>query len=453
MTPGFSHLDRGTPEEAWRVDGRLFACSTLALGIDQLIVIAAHPDDETLGAAGLMARVHGMGGTVTVIVASDGEASHPDSTTHSPERLAGLRRVEVTRAVHALAPGAALHFLGLPDGALREHADDLAARLAPYLDAAGDAALVVAPWSGDGHRDHRIIAEAVAAASTRFGVRHLGYPIWLWHWGGTADVPWDRALAVELTTTERATKRDALRAHKTQVAALSSHAGDEPVIHADMLAHFDRPMELFFEEDRLGSASLPAEWFDAFYARNEDPWGFDTRWYEQRKREILLASLPDADLGAVLEIGCSTGHITARLAPRARSVVAMDAAQAAIDRARERVGGDSRVSFVRGSAPEDLPAGRFDTVVLSEVGYYLSYEHLAELIGGIAAVMNEDGCLVACHWRHPVREYPLGGDDVHRALRAHAGWEAIVRHEERDFVLEVFAPMPARSVAEREGLV
>lgn len=452
MTPGFTHLEQGTSEQTWQADPRLLSRPALAPDIDRVIVVAAHPDDETLGAAGLMARVHASGGTVTVIVASDGEASHPHSRTHSPVRLAGLRRLEVTRAVHAVAPGAGLHFLGLPDGALREHADELAARLAPHLDDAGDAALVVAPWSGDGHRDHRIIAEAVAAASARSGVRHLGYPIWLWHWGDVADVPWERAVCVALTTRQRAAKREALQAHESQVNALSGDVGDEPVIHAGMLAHFDRPVELFFEEDHPRAATLPAEWFDAFYARNRDPWGFDTRWYEQRKREILLASLPDEHLGSVLEIGCSTGHITARLVQRARIVVAMDAAQAAIDRARERLRGQDRVSFIHGSAPADLPSGPFDTVVLSEVGYYLSREHLAQLIESVAAAMSEDGCLVACHWRHSVADYPLGGDDVHRALRAHPGWEAIVRHEERDFILEVFTPSPARSVAEREGL-
>lgn len=452
MTPAFTHLEQGTPEVIWQADSRLHACPELVLGVEHLIVVAAHPDDETLGAGALMARVHGSGGIVTVIIASDGEASHPRSRTHSAERLAGVRRLEVTRAVHALAPGAGLHFLGLPDGGLREHADILTSRLAAHLDAAGDSVLVVAPWSGDGHRDHRIVAEAVAAASARSGVRHLGYPIWLWHWGSEADVPWERAVAVSLTAGEHAVKQTALLAHESQVNALSDEEGDEPVIHAGMLAHFERSVELFFEEERPRAATLPAEWFDAFYARNEDPWGFDTRWYEQRKREILLASLPDLDLGSVLEIGCSTGHITARLVQRAVSVVAIDAAQAAIDRARERLRGDERVSFIRGSVPAALPVGSYDTIVLSEVGYYLAQEDLAELIDGVAARMSAEGCLIACHWRHPVQEYPLGGDDVHRALRAHVGWEAIVRHEERDVILEVFALRPARSVAEREGL-
>ena len=91
--------------------------------------------------------------------------------------------------------------------------------------------------------------------------------------------------------------------------------------------------------------------------------------------------------------------------------------------------------------------------MLSEVGYYLSPADLARTIHLIEDCLTDDGCLVACHWRHPVAEYPQTGDDVHAALRASTTWETTVRHEEKDFILEVFSRTPARSVAEREGLV
>ncbi|MYW70640.1 PIG-L deacetylase family protein, partial [Pseudonocardia sp. SID8383] len=39
----------------------------------RLVVVCAHPDDETLGAAGLMRGVVAAGGTVEVVLASDGE--------------------------------------------------------------------------------------------------------------------------------------------------------------------------------------------------------------------------------------------------------------------------------------------------------------------------------------------------------------------------------------------
>lgn len=451
----FTHLEPGTAEAVWRSDGRLAELPELELGVDRLVVIASHPDDETLGAAGLMSRVHRDGGRVTVVVASDGEASHPGSPTHSRAQLAMIRREEVRRAVQIVAPAADVHFLHLPDSGLREHRADLRTGLRDILHATVPAArgedfgtLVVAPWSGDGHRDHRVTAEVVAEVCAERGIRHLGYPIWLWHWAAPAGVPWTASRALTLNADERTAKDRALAQHRTQIHPLSPHPGDEPVLHSAMQEHFLRPREVFVEEtDATGT--MPREHFDAIYDRHEDPWGFESRWYEQRKRDVLMASLPHRRLGRVLEIGCATGLLTAQLTLRADTVTAIDTVAAAVSAARRRVPGDDvRISV--GRVPQDWPAGTFDTVVLSEIGYYFSPADLDRVIDLIDA--GTRGCLVACHWRHLVPDYPQTGDAVHRALRAMSGWETTVLHMERDFVLEVFERSPARSVAELEGL-
>ncbi|WP_375385725.1 PIG-L family deacetylase [uncultured Microbacterium sp.] len=492
----FTHLDPGTDEAVWHADPRLGSLPSIgselrrsrahggngaSSPIAELVVVAAHPDDETLGAAGLMRTVAGAGGRVTVIVATDGERSHPDSPTHSTTRLAALRRSEVEAAVTTVAPAAEIVFLGIGDGTLRQNVAHLTDALAAVVDAlAPDAragAVVVAPWSGDGHSDHSAAAQACADVCAPRGIAHFGYPIWLWHWGRPDDAPWTDAFALDLSADDLEAKRRAIALHASQIAPLSAAAGDEAVVHDGMRAHFERGVEVYIRErtagerpagdrsaderpaDERAGESMPADWFDDFYRRNEDPWGFETRWYEERKRSILLAALPHRDLGHVLEIGCATGLITRELARRARRVVAVDGAQAALDVARDRVAGRSaddrraEVTFVHGHVPGDWPAGRYDTIVLSEVGYYLDPDDLSEAIRLMARDLADDGCLVACHWRHPVSEYPQTGDAVHAALRATPGWEATVTHEERDFILEVFSPAPARSVAQREGLV
>jgi hypothetical protein len=60
---------------------------------------------------------------------------------------------------------------------------------------------------------------------------------------------------------------------------------------------------------------------------------------------------------------------------------------------------------------------------------------------------------VACHWRHPVADYPLSGDEVHELLRRQSGLDLLVEHVEEDFRLDVLVTPPAVSVARREGLV
>lgn len=460
MSGGFSHLDPGTPEARWQdaLDGR--SMSDLDADLDFLVIVAAHPDDETLGAAGLMARAARSGIPIAVVVASDGERSHPASPTHTPEELARLRRIETVHAVSLVAPEADVRFLGLPDGELDAHSAELSASLALVVDgpdaAAAGRMLVAAPWSGDGHRDHRVVAEVCAAVCAGRGIRHVGYPVWVWHWGSTEDLPWPRARALRLDRDEADGKRRAIACHTTQIEPLSAQQGDEALLHAGMRSHFERDVEIFLveREDGESSTGLDAAWFDAFYDRNgDDPWGFETRWYEERKRGILLASLPERQLGRVLEVGCSTGVLTAELAERADAVVAMDPAEVAVSRARERIGDDPRVTVLRGTAPDDWPEGEFDTIVLSEVGYYLSPSDLNRLLHRVRRSLSDRGCVVACHWRHPVAEYPQTGDDVHDALHELIEWQTLVTHRERDFVLDIFAPHSAMSVAEREGLV
>lgn len=469
--PSFSHLDPGTDESVWAADPRLGSVARFDEDVAHLFVLAAHPDDETLGAAGLMRRVHERNGHVTVIIATDGEGSHPRSQTHTPAQLRAVRRVEVRQAVALVAPRAHLHFLGLPDGGLGDSLGELTSAVLAIVDtpaAPGEAEpgdvpgghmtrrrsheMIVAPWSGDGHRDHRIAAEAAASVAVARGLRHVGYPIWLWHWGAPDDLPWGSARGLALTPDERSAKVAAISMHASQIAPLSSGEGDEPIVHDGMRAHFDRAVEVYLDESPAADSTLRPAFFDDFYARNDDPWGFETRWYERRKRMILTSALPNDRLGRVLEIGCSTGLVTAQLAARADSVWAIDAAAAAVDAARARLGDHPHVTIHKGSVPHDWPDGTFDTIVLSEVGYYLSVADLQTLIRRAVAALAPDGCLIACHWRHEVTEYPQTGDAVHDALRQTPEWDVLVRHEEADFLIEVFCPSPARSVAAREGL-
>ncbi len=145
--------------------------------------------------------------------------------------------------------------------------------------------------------------------------------------------------------------------------------------------------------------------------------------------------------------------LTAELARRCDAVLAADIATRPLDLARRRLGSADHVRFEQLQVPQEWPAGRFDLVVLSEVGYYCDSDDLDRLIDRAVASLDADGVLVACHWRHPVAEYPLGGDDVHERLRQRSGLDVLVAHVEPDFRLDVFVRPPAVSVAAADGLV
>lgn len=449
----FDHRDPGTDESVWTTALAARDLPTLDLDVDRVIVVAAHPDDESLGAAGLLASATARGIHVEIVVVTDGEGSHPDSPTHSPATLGLMRRREVTAAAEAVGVSHAPRFVGLPDGGTDAHRERIAAELHEELDRAGDdRVLVLSPWRGDGHRDHRVVGDVVEEVCAGRGVRSRAFPIWLWHWGSPGDVPWDRAERVALDDEARDAKARALRAHESQLSALSAAPGDEAMIHERMHAHFRRDQEVFFAPD-APAASVGSEYFDGMYARHDDPWGFDSRWYEQRKRDVLLAALPRRRYGSVFEAGCSTGALTARLAERCDRVLAVDLSSAALERAARRLAGRSNVELRVASLPAEWPGGAFDLVVLSEVAYYWNDADLTAVLLAAAAVLEPEGHLVACHWRHPVAEYPRSGDSVHAALAAVPGLVRLVRHEEDDFVLEVYGRSGARSVAAEAGLV
>ena len=94
-------------------------------------------------------------------------------------------------------------------------------------------------------------------------------------------------------------------------------------------------------------------------------------------------------------------------------------------RARHRLAGLDRVTVERRTVPDELPEGPFDLVVLSEVGYFLSPRELTATIAALEPT-RRDGAVVACHWLHPVRGWPLDGAAVHRRLREAWGgrWSA-----------------------------
>ena len=201
--------------------------------------------------------------------------------------------------------------------------------------------------------------------------------------------------------------------------------------------------------------TLPPEYFERLYAADADPWGFASRWYEQRKYALTLAALPDPTYERGAEIGSSIGLLTTALAARCRELVAVEASAAALELARARV--PANVELRRGSVPKDWPAGRYDLVVLSEVGYYLDRADLRRLLDLVARDAVPGATILACHWRHPAPDYPLTGDQVHEEINSR--WPRISRIEEEDFLLDVLqavdirAPAAAVSVARRTGLV
>lgn len=440
MSKPFDHRDPGTNEQRWASAAPWNGSPELSLDVDRVIVLAAHPDDETLGAGGLLHTADQAGIEISVIVATDGEAGDPD---RDPTELARLRRQELVAALQVVAPTARVRFLGLPDGGLDRTRETLAGALRSELGTTPWRVLLLAPWHGDGHRDHRIAGEE-AIACARAGVRVLGYPVWLWHWGEPDELDASEVTVLTLAEGAVAAKDRALAAYRSQ------NEGEPPMLHAGMRAHFTRDVEVFFAHRDDSPPSTPIEGFEEKFRRSSDPWGFRTRWYERRKRAILLASLPRERFERALELGCANGELTIALAERASHVVGVDGADSALAVARERLGASVGVVLERRQLPEEWPEGAFDLIVVSEIAYYWSPDALAEAIARIDGSLTSAGVLVLCHWRHEMADAAVSADLVHAAFDAAPGWTRAVHHAEEDFVLDVHVRAGSPSVARTE---
>jgi ubiquinone/menaquinone biosynthesis C-methylase UbiE len=206
--------------------------------------------------------------------------------------------------------------------------------------------------------------------------------------------------------------------------------------------------------------TLPRSYFDRMYDDASDPWGFTDRWYEERKRVITVAALPDRRYATAYEPGCSIGMLTAALADRCDSLLASDVSERALDQARDRLSRHLHVRLQNLALPDEWPEGQFDLVVLSEVLYYLDDAALREASARAVGAIVKGGSLLTVHWRHPVADYPQSGDTVQEAIAAVAAPRLVrtVHHREDDFDLAVYVRPHVNedsrraSVAGRAGL-
>lgn len=235
----------GTPEEVWRGSGWIEDLAEWPVPpVSSVVVVAPHPDDETLGVGGLLQRLGALGAVIEVVAVTDGEASHAGSSRVTPARLATRRAAERDLALSRLGlPEVTVTSLHLDDGAVSRQADLLAEALAARL---GPDALCLAPWGHDGHPDHDACGRAAAIAAGQTAAMLVEYPVWAWHWatpdGG--EIPADRARRVELNGGEQDRKGWAIEAFQSQLAALGPALEDGPILPAMIVRRFRRGQEV-----------------------------------------------------------------------------------------------------------------------------------------------------------------------------------------------------------------
>ena len=219
------------------------------------LVVAPHPDDETLGCGGAIALLRAAGCSVSVLVISDGTLSHPRSLKYPAPRLQALRQAETLEALSILAVAASeTTFLRLQDGSIPTSESpgirDAVERCRTYL-AALMPETIFLPWRSDPHPDHRATWNLIRMALVNLNgsPRILEYPIWDWDPAQQRNLTSAPVVGWRLDIqTVLQTKLKAIAAYRSQTTHLID---DDPTgfqLAPEMLANFAQPWEVYLEE-------------------------------------------------------------------------------------------------------------------------------------------------------------------------------------------------------------
>jgi LmbE family N-acetylglucosaminyl deacetylase len=188
------------------------------------LLLAPHPDDESLGCGGLIAAACEVGIAPVVVILTDGAASHPDSPSYPRAKLRALREQEARRAVTSLGlPLQNLHFMRAPDTRLPAAGPAFEAYVGRLgvIGRSHGCGLVLAPWKGDPHCDHETAAFMAARVSADTGWALLSYPVWGWLRAGEDlfDEPRREGWRLEISP-QMTRKQQAIAAHRSQYGGL-----------------------------------------------------------------------------------------------------------------------------------------------------------------------------------------------------------------------------------------
>lgn len=192
-----------------------------------------------------------------------------------------------------------------------------------------------------------------------------------------SSIKWRCGSAARSPSTETGTSSDPHEWRCRHSGTVALHDGEEVVIGADR---------------RFGR-----EYFEQVFGDDDDPWDY-SNGYEMLKYRQTLALMPAAPRFRVLEIGCAEGAFTCQLAGEVGEVVAVDIADTALQRARDRCDELSNISFARLDLFEDELPGAFDGVICSELLYFAGSEDRVREAGRkITAALSDGGWLLTAH--------------------------------------------------------
>lgn len=201
----------------------------------------------------------------------------------------------------------------------------------------------------------------------------------------------------------------------------------------------------------MSAASSALAPFDALYRASADPWGTTSRWYERRKRALLLACLPHERYGSIFEAGCGTGHVSVGLSACCDALLASDGSVQALAIASRALAPCPNATVACQVLPQDWPERTFDLIVLGEIVYFVDDADCRALARSARASAGPSGTVVACDWRGPIDGWGHRGEEAHHRFEKALDLPRLFEYADDDFLLTGWSRDTA-TAAMREGL-
>ena len=190
------------------------------------------------------------------------------------------------------------------------------------------------------------------------------------------------------------------------------------------------------------NATVQEGYFNEKYGADIDPWDYVNSPYEAEKYKTTVDALDRRLYKNILEIACSIGILSEKLASKTKHLLCIDIADAPLAVAKKRLAPYPNVAVQKMMVPNQFPTEEFDAIVVSEMAYYLGMDDLKKLGELIIAHLEQSGQLVLVHWLPFVEEHPLTGDEVHEyflGLSKVGGSLTHVHHQRKEkYRIDVF---------------
>lgn len=186
------------------------------------------------------------------------------------------------------------------------------------------------------------------------------------------------------------------------------------------------------EETKINKA-----YFDGMYENSTDPWNFAGSDYELDKYQQTILALGGKYFANALEIGCSIGILTEKIADHCSFLLGVDISEKPIAIARERLKDRNGIQFGIFDIPREYPEGKYDLIMLSEVAYYLSKEDLELSRELIFDSLNSGGTLCLVNWRPQIEGCAFNGDEISRIFTGDPAYTNIYQDIKDNYRIDV----------------